>query len=396
MNPESSPSSVDLDPRTPKREWDLLQALSSLNSNQGDRERIGPLLADKIDWEAVLRLADHHGTSLLLYQQLSNFPSGVPSSVLLLLRERFETNVHKSLFLTRELIRILDCVEGLGVEVLPYKGVVLSETYYGDMALRQSGDMDVFVRRRDVARIKQAVRNLGYTLRLAIPDDAEEDYLSSGYEWTFDSPAGKNLLELQWALQPRFYAVDFDMEGLFERAMTASVAGRVMKTPSADDLLLVLSLHAAKHVWGRLIWLCDIAQLLTQGKLNWKWIDAQARELGIERILHVTLRLTNLFLAIPIPAPAEDAVGADRSAKALAEEVAAGVMRGVSYEEAQVSYFHLMMRLRERRADQLRFLLRLTLTPGPGEWETMRLPRAAFPLYRVVRLARLASRFARG
>jgi hypothetical protein len=36
------------------------------------------------------------------------------------------------------------------------------------------------------------------------------------------------------------------------------------------------------------------------------------------------------------------------------------------------------------------------LTPGPGEWETMRLPRAAFPLYRVVRLARLASRFARG
>ncbi len=97
--------------------------------------------------------------------------------------------------------------------VIPYKGVVLSELYYEDIALRQSGDMDLFVRKEDVARTKRAVRDLGYTPRLLIPADAEPDYIASGYECTFDSPAGKNLLELQWALQPRFYAVDFDMQG---------------------------------------------------------------------------------------------------------------------------------------------------------------------------------------
>ena len=70
--------------------------------------------------------------------------------------------------------------------------------------------------------------------------------------------------------------------------------------------------------------------------------------------------------------------------------------RGVSYEEQQVSYFRLMMRLREHRADRLRFLTRLTFTPGPGEWEVVRLPKPLFPLYRLVRLARLASKFARG
>jgi len=52
--------------------------------------------------------------------------------------------------------------------------------------------------------------------------------------------------------------------------------------------------------------------------------------------------------------------------------------------------------LRERWADRLRFLARLTFTLGPGEWEAVRLPKVLFPLYRVVRLARLASRFARG
>jgi len=341
-------------------------------------------------------LADHHGTSSLLYQNLSRLGDIVPSTLLAGLRQDYERNVYKSLFLARELIRILDCLDAIGVEVVPYKGIVMAEVYYGDMALRRSGDMDLFVRGRDVGRIKHAVRDLGYRQRVPVPEDAEEEYIASGYECTFDSPAGKNLLELQWALQPRFYAVDFDMEGLFERAVKVSVAGRAVKTPSAEDLLLVLSVHAAKHVWGRLIWLCDIAQILKRENLNWDWVQARARQFGIERILHVTLLLANRLVMAPIPAPMEQSVVEDGAARAFADKITVNVARGISYDEDQVSYFRLMMQLRERKADRMRFLTRLTFTPGPGEWEAVRLPKSLFPLYRVVRLARLASRFARG
>jgi hypothetical protein len=186
------------------------------------------------------------------------------------------------------------------------------------------------------------------------------------------------------------------MEGLFERAVKVSVAGRAVKTPSAEDLLLVLSVHAAKHVWGRLIWLCDIAQILKRENLNWDWVQARARQFGIERILHVTLLLANRLVMAPIPAPMEQSVVEDGAARAFADKITVNVARGISYDEDQVSYFRLMMQLRERKADRMRFLTRLTFTPGPGEWEAVRLPKSLFPLYRVVRLARLASRFARG
>jgi len=378
------------------QEWKLVLAASCPDPREDDLNRIRVLLEKPADWDAVLHLADKHGTSSLLYQNLTRFKNVVPSAALTSLHQSYERNIHKALFLTRELIRILDCLGTLGIEVIPYKGVVLSEVYYGDMALRQSGDMDLFVRRKDVARIKSAVHDLGYRPRVPIPENAEADYIASGYECTFDSPAGKNLLELQWALQPRFYAVDFDMDGLFERAVSVTVAGRRMKTPCPEDLLLVLSMHAAKHVWGRLIWLCDIAQIVKRENLDWDWIQSQAYHLGIERILHITLQLANHFLATRIPSAIEDAVIADRSALAFTEQIAAAVAAGVTYEEEQLSYFRLMMRLRERRMDRLRFLTRLTFTPGPGEWESVRLPKSLFPLYRVVRLARLASRFARG
>jgi Uncharacterised nucleotidyltransferase len=384
-----SPAPFSLTP-----EWNLLLAASS-PERDSDLHRVQFPLQQPVDWHELLRLADHHGVTSLLYQNLAPLSDAVPPAASASLRQSYETNIRKSLFLTRELIRILDCLDGLGIEVIPYKGVVMSEVYYGDMALRQSGDMDLFVRKQDVARIKTLVRDFGYTPRVFVPEDAEQDYIASGYECTFDSPAGKNLLELQWALQPRFYAVDFDMDGLFERAVEVTFAGRTVKTPSPEDLLLILSMHAAKHVWGRLIWLCDIAQILKRADLNWDWIRSLARSLGIERILHITLLLAIRLLGSAIPHTLEASISADKAAQMFAEQIAISVAEGVTYEEEQVSYFRLMMRLRERRRDRLRFLTRLAFTPGPGEWAAVRFPKPLFPLYRLVRLARLASRFAR-
>jgi hypothetical protein len=237
-------------------EWELLLAASSADACESNLGRIRGLLEKPIEWGAVLRLADSHGTSPLLYQNLSRLGDMVPSPVLEQLRERYQKNVYKSLFLARELMRILDSLAALGIDAIPYKGVVMSEVYYGDMALRQSGDIDLFVRKRDLAGVKSALADLGYTTRLVIPEEVLEDYVASGYEWVFDSPAGPNLLELQWALEPRFYAVDFDMEGLFERAVKVRVAGRSMKTPSPEDLLdLALSeFCASRFCWRTVFW----------------------------------------------------------------------------------------------------------------------------------------------
>jgi hypothetical protein len=371
--------------------WQVLLAACNANPSA---DRINSALAAHIDWEIVLKLADRHGVSSLLYQNLARVNDAVPIQVNDSLRKSYEQNLHKSLFLTRELFRVLDYLDGLSASALPYKGIVLSEIYYGDIALRRAGDMDLFVRAHDVARIKNAMRELGYISRVAIPAHAEGEYIASGYEATFDSPAGKNLLELQWALQPRFYAVDFDMEGLFERSVEVTVVGRRLRTPSSEDLLLVLSLHAAKHVWERLIWLCDIAQVVKQ-ELDWEWIRAQAHKLGIERILCMTLLLANRLLGAVIPAAIEGAILRDSAAKEFAERMAVSIEDGIEYEEQKVSYFRLMMQLRERRWDRARFLTRLAFTPGPGEWEAIRLPRALLPFYRVVRMVRLARRLVR-
>jgi len=376
-------------------EWPILLAACSVDSDQEKADRIRVLLRQPVQWKLLSDLADRHGVAPLLYQTLAAFEIAVPADELRSLRDNYHRNVHKTLFLSRELIRILQYLSTLAVEAIPYKGLALAESMYGDIALRQSGDIDLLIRAQDLSRIIRAVGELGYTPHVTFSEAEQRAYLKSGYELAFDGQAGPNLLEIQWDLQPRFYAVDYDMSGIFQRAAATTIAGHSATTPAPEDLLMVLSLHAAKHVWGRLIWLRDIVQIMALPSLDWSWIEVQARELGIARILGVTLLLAHSLLEALIPKAAEKFV-ADATTRSLADEIHTHIVRQASCDLESVAYFRLMIRLRERRSDRLRFLYRLALTPGPSEWKAVRLPTALFPFYRVVRLWRLAVRMVRG
>jgi hypothetical protein len=377
-------------------EWSLLLTACSEISRQEKTDRIRLQSRQSIRWKLLFELADRHGVLPFFSPALAELEGdAVPPAELSRLRQSDQHNLHKALLLSRELIRIVDHVSELGLEVMPYKGVALAEAIYGDIALRQAGDIDLLIHPQDLSRVRDAVRELGYTPHLAFSAAEEHAYLSSGYEYAFDGAAGPNLLEVQWAIQPRFYSIDFDMPDLFQRAVTITVAGHPMKTPSLEDLFLVLSAHAAKHVWGRLIWLCDIARLMSVPTLNWSWIASQAEAFGISRLVSVTMLLANRLLDVAIPAAAQANLLKDPAVSPLVDEIRLHIAGESAYDVESPAYFRLIMRLRERPADRLRFLRRLVFTPGPSEWQAIHLPAPLFPLYRLVRLSRLAARLVR-
>jgi hypothetical protein len=392
----SAPAQIMPAPSPPlDTEWSLLLAACSAVVRLKNLETVHSRLAGPINWASLLDLAQQHGVAPLLCEVLSSIENEVPAEPMRSLKQSYQTNIRKSLILAAELIRVLDRIEALGLEVMPYKGLTLAETMYGNMALRQTGDIDLLIRSQDFPQIKNVVRELGYTPHMPLSQTEERAYLTSGYECAFDCSAGRNLLELQWALQPRFYAVDIEMDALFRRAVPATVAGRKVKTLSNEDMLVVLAVHAAKHMWGRLIWLCDIAQIISLPNLNWDWIVDQAKELGIARILSITLQLTAALLGVAPPPAVESKLLDDPVSLALADEIRTGIASRNSLHPESLAYFRLMMRLRERKGDRLKFLQRLSLTPGPNEWKAVRLPAPLFPLYRLVRLSRLAARLVR-
>lgn len=377
-------------------EWSLLKTCCSLDSGPAQLASIHDLIGSHPpDWNRLFELAERHGVQPLLHKALSSAGELVPPTRRDLLERAILNNLHKALFLSRELIRITQCLEQRGIQVLPYKGLALAETLYGDIALRQSGDIDLLILPESLPEIREAVGALGYVTRVHFSSAHEREFMNSGYELSFDGPAGPNLLEVQWAIQPRFYAVDLGIEEVFSRSVASSVAGRDIKTPCPEDLFIILSLHAAKHVWARLIWICDLARMLALSGVAWKKVGQDATSLGVCRLLRVSVILAGKFSGVAVPRDLENNLASDSLAESFAQEIEKQIVSGSTPHVESLGYFRLMIQLRERRADRLRIVSRLALTPGPGEWAVVQLPESFFPLYRLIRLGRLASKLVR-
>ena len=356
-------------------------------------QRFERRLAKKLDWERLLRLASSHGVVPRVYRALAASSGMAPARLFEALRFHAQRNVRQCLLFTDELFHILEHFKSRDIEALAYKGPVLAQLLYGDATGRQFGDLDFLIRKSDVSRARTALVELGYRPALALSSRKERDYLASGYEYSFSSSRGRNIVELQWQVLPRFYSINFDIDAIFERSMAAKLDGRCLPTPCAEDLFLLLCVHAAKHCWTQLCLLTDLHQLASSPSLDWNRVWQGASERGIQRIVAVNLLLANQFLGTSIPLGIENATPGSAAFR-LAQEVAGMLAAGHTYGAESFSYFILMMRLREKWKVRVQFLWQLTFTPSVGEWSAISLPATLFPMYRLVRLFRLLRRFA--
>ena len=381
-----------------ENEFELLCELSSAELSPERIKRIANWNLAALDWSEFIRLAESHGVLPLAARNLIGNGRGLPPEVERLLRSAYEVNLRRSLWFAAELARIMQHFERRQLRALPYKGPVLAQSIYRDLGLRSFSDLDFLISPMDFDRAKQALAEIGYRpsgeANPAIESPAAERlWLRTGYERSFDGAGGKNLLELQWALLPHFYAIDLDVQDLLARAGKTVVGEREVPCLSPEDSLLVLCLHAGKHLWTRLIWLSDIAETLRSHSgteaIDYPLVFSRARSLGIARILGLSFWLVKNLLRAEIPKPAEEMIAADPRVPALGSEFAERLARGATYNFESTEYFRLILKLRERRGDRLRYLWRLVWTPGAGEIAAVRLPEALFPLYRIVRIGRL-------
>jgi hypothetical protein len=389
--PSRSPTSSAPYAGTFSPELDLILACCGDDSDGHFSARIQQVLRHGVDWERLIQLAQHHGLVPLVFRRLSTEMGAGRSPGLESLRQQDKANAHRTLWLTIELLNIHRHLQARGLEVLPYKGPVLAEALYGNVAMRQFSDLDLLVRSNDLLAIKEALAQLGYEPGLRLAQAAERDYLKSGYEYTFDGARGRNLLEIKWQILPRFYAIGFDVNEFFARARVVTIEGQRLRTLCDPDLMLVLCVHAAKHAWKQISWLCDIVQLARSQALDWVALQAKAESLGITRIVAVTFLLADKLLGAGLPA--QLVVERDTGTEVLARRIVDLIVAEEEFDPESMAYFRLMMELRERTRDRLSFWWRLLITPGAGEWSAVRLPGPRFPLYRVVRICRLAGRF---
>jgi len=374
--------------------FDLLCACATANPSAHQISCIAQAADSSLDWTFFLHLAEHHGILPLVARNLTTNARGLPAETSHLLQSAYEANLRRSLWFASELSRVHKHFEERKLSAIAYKGPVLAQSAYADIGLRSFSDLDFLISSADFARAKLALAEIGYQPSQQFPPAVERFFLHTGYERSFDCEAGKNLLELQWSLLPRFYAVDFEsadfaFNDLFARSQPVEICGGTIRGLSPEDSLLALSIHAAKHLWTRLIWIADIVHTLNSHAIDISLVIARAQALGIRRILAVSFWLANRLLGTTVPLETKSLIEEDSEVRKCGERCLSRMSGAATYNFESSAYFKEIAKLRERSADRLRYLWRLASIPSAGDIAALQLPQTLFPLYHAVRAARL-------
>jgi len=341
----------------------------------------------------------------LLYWHLdATCSDAVPANVFDHLRDHFRANSSRNLFLTGELLRLLNAFEAQEIPAVPYKGPALAAFVYGNLALRKFNDLDILVHPRDVPKAKKALASMGYQAQYRLSRAQEAAFLRSQREQSFRRDDEKSIVDLHWGFAERHF-LPLDAERLWERLNPIPLGGNVVSNLSPEDILLILCAHGSKHVWERLKWICDVAQLIRvcQEELGWEQVMARARALGSERMLLLGLFLASDLLGAALPESVSQRVRADPTVKALAERTREQLFRETDRSanlflegrEGAPAFHTLHLKVRERLRDKIRYGLRKATTLTGEDWELLTLPKVLFPFYYVLRTVRLTGKYGR-
>jgi hypothetical protein len=340
-----------------------------------------------VNWKFLLDECRRHGLLPLLSFHLTHEPAKeIPADIPDSLREELSSNAFEMLRWTRELVAILEEFAANGIIGLPYKGPALASLAYGDISLRQTGDLDIFVRRRDFSRASALLSARGYRSAYPLSAARRTALHASGHHELF-TDSNDSHVELHWRTMKNTFPFDFNHDALWDRAETVDLGGVSVPSISRSDLLLMLAVHGSCHAWARLEWVASYGELMRQTPDNdWEIILDRARQSRSERVVLVAIALASELLDIPIPHFVAQNLDKRWDERRLAERMIHRLRFGAADSPNDVGYQFAMC---EGPKEKLRLALAGLFTPSYEEWALVDLPDPLYPLYYAVRPFRL-------
>jgi len=287
-----------------RRERQIL--LRSLRNPALPEDRRGLPSGDPQTWERVFHAAAQLGVAPLLYVRLktATLQSAVPTAVLQRHKRDFLWSQAHNMKVFARLREVLAVLHAHRIEVMALKGAALAELVYGQIGLRTMGDIDLLVRKSDLARVEATLEDMGFR--------ADESYRTKEWYQTqhhhivpYASRDGVLKLDIHHDITTVSSSIRVPVEDLWTHAQIVRIATMASLTLSWEHMLLHLALHMAdqNRFLGDLRGLCDVAEIVRRfpGGIDWNELVRVARAWGAMRQLFFVLSLAREAVGAAVP-----------------------------------------------------------------------------------------------
>ncbi|MGD0237028.1 MAG: nucleotidyltransferase family protein [Syntrophorhabdales bacterium] len=380
-----------------RAEEELILACARTTVESETAERIGSLAGSALDWGWMVDVSLRNGVGPLLYKNMRTLaPFAAPPSIMETLQRHYYQNIAHNLALEEQLSTLLRHFQAARITAIPYKGPTLAAMVYGNIGLRVFGDLDILIQKEDVRKAADLMIALGYRSDLQFSPEQLAAYVHHFNELPFTG-GGRAPVELQWQIVPDHFVFPVEPFCLWDDRISGQVSQSDHGTIPAEKQILMLCAHGAKDSWGRLAWVCDIAELLHKShRLDRDGLMNLAAQTGGLRMLYLGLHLAHELLEAPVPEELLRRIDRDHTAAKTAEIIRERIFGKGDGDQGVLGTCLFYVRLRERFRDKARFFLRTFSRPIPGQWDQLGFDGSCARLRNVIRHMRMGCSYGLG
>ena len=217
-------------------------------------------LHEETEYSALLEEIELHALGSQIYSLLKG--SGRILDVPHFFRERlsrtYEACFYQNMLIKHETELLMRKLEAGGLSVIPLKGAVMAERFFGHFAARGTSDIDLLVKPEHLEEAVRIVREAGYSRPAA---DSPVHYHT---EWMKEAPGLPEplVVELHWSFVPQGSSA-VSMIAAWEESIP--LAGHSLaRGLSAEYTFYTLCLHGASHHMDSFKHVLDLVHLLCE------------------------------------------------------------------------------------------------------------------------------------
>jgi len=366
-------------------EFKLLLSCAKVNASANDIAIKEKFLSEGIDEQQFYSLVIRHRIAPLVYSHLRN-SSSISDVIKQQLKQQADDNVIKSLASKQMIISLQHLLHSKQVKGLFLKGIPIAEQYYGDISLRHTLDIDVWVEASGLHIVVAFLKSKGY---VSSPDwstltPRQVNYFKkTNHDLSFIPSHGLilPLIELHWKLRGPLGSFTLDPAMDFSMLAKQQIGNEEISILNPIDNFLYLCTHGTEHAWFRLKWLFDLPNILSKTTFIWSDVLARAKELNCIDHLCISFAILNDLFNIEIPAEIKGVSNESNFTNALDSIYRSMASMNTVNADDENRLSHLKYRLSQNKKGLFNWGLILTYLTSPNDWKLLPLPNYLFFLY---------------
>jgi len=256
-------------------------------------------------WQKFMAIAAAQRVTPLVFHRLKKkgLEHAVPPDVYASLRDVSVQNTMRIMKISAQSRLVMKALNSADIPTIPLKGIVMANSIYESIGLREMNDFDLLVPPEKLARAVEILTGMGYK-------PVQPFHLDSLIQTNMHLPGfikkGHVKIEIHWNITSTNIYYSIDPRELWEKAVPVQILDYETLMLSPEDLLLHLCLHTSyQHQFNfGLRPSCDIAEVIDHFRttLDWQSVTERAKQRGWARGVYLALVIASEFAGADVPA----------------------------------------------------------------------------------------------